>query len=111
MGKEERNAHLLRCFCTLALLFELRINGLLLLLHQSCLQQRSKLPPPSRHGKLEDFIDSKFFVCLYFKLTSFLQGLLLDERNLGPRVDVMTLAKKDGEIDHFVHLAEHFVII
>jgi hypothetical protein len=31
---------------------------------------------------LEDFVNSKFFICLYFKLASFLQGLLLDERNL-----------------------------
>jgi hypothetical protein len=34
MVKEERNAHLLRRFCSLALLFELRINGLLFLLHK-----------------------------------------------------------------------------
>ena len=52
----------------------------------------------SRCGELEDFVDSKFFVCLYFKLTSFLQGLLLDERDLketGPRGDVIMLAKRD----------------
>jgi hypothetical protein len=32
--------------------------------------------------RLADFVNSKFFVCLHFKLASFLQGLLLDERNL-----------------------------
>ena len=31
---------------------------------------------------MADFVNSKFFVCLHFKLASFLQGLLLDERNL-----------------------------
>ena len=45
-----------------------------------------KLPLLSRHGELEDFIDSEFFVCLYFKL---------DARK-----------GRQGEIDHFVHLAE-----
>jgi hypothetical protein len=35
--KRGRNAHLLSRFCAFALLFELRINGLLLLLHKLCL--------------------------------------------------------------------------
>ena len=68
----------------------------------------------SRRGELEDFVDSKFFVCLYFKLTSFLQGLLLDERNLRDRPTRQChdpSKERQGEIDHFVHLAEHFLII
>src|SRR5258708_19312343 len=49
----------------------------------------------NRRGQLADFVDSKFFVCLHFKLTSFLQGFLLDKRNLNEtsRGDLMTLAK------------------
>ena len=63
---------------------------------------------------LADLINSKFFVCLHFKLASFLQGLLLDERNLkdASRGDVMILAKRNaGNINHFVHLAENFLIV
>jgi hypothetical protein len=32
-------AHLLRRFCTLSLLLELRVDGLLLLLHELCLPE------------------------------------------------------------------------
>jgi hypothetical protein len=49
---------------------------------------------------LADFVNGKFFVCLHFKLASFLQGLLLDERNLEDASrggDVMTLAKRNAE--------------
>ena len=47
---------------------------------------------------LADFVNSKFFVRLYFDLPSFLQGLLFDERNLkdANRGDVITLAKRDA---------------
>jgi len=37
--KGEENVHLLRCFSALALLLELRIDGLLLLLHKLCLPE------------------------------------------------------------------------
>jgi hypothetical protein len=59
-----------------------------------------KLSPISRHGeRLADFVNSKFFVCLHFKLATFLQGLLLDERNLKDASrsgDVMTLAQRNA---------------
>jgi hypothetical protein len=47
---------------------------------------------------LADFVNSKFFVCLHLKLASFLQGLLLDERNLEDesRGDVMIIAKRNA---------------
>lgn len=71
--------------------------------------------PASRGDELEYFVDGELFVCLYFKLASLLQGLLLDERNLKetPQGDVMMLASKEIRegIDHFVHLAEDFIII
>ena len=63
---------------------------------------------------LADLVNSKFFVCLHFKLASFLQGLLLDERNLKDASggDVVILAKRNAEnINHFVHLAENFLIV
>ena len=64
-------------------------------------------------GQLEDFVNSKFFVCLYFDFASFLQGLLLDERDLEEAEDddVITPAKIRDKTDHFVHLAKYFVII
>ena len=39
-GDEVVDAHLLRRFCALAFLFELRVNGLLFLLHELCLPKR-----------------------------------------------------------------------
>ena len=47
---------------------------------------------------LADFVNSEFFVRLHFQLASFLQGLLLDERNLkdANRGDVKTLAKRNA---------------
>jgi len=64
-------------------------------------------------GQLEDFVNSKFFVCLYFNFASFLQGLLLDERDLEEAEDddVITPAKIRDKTDHFVHLAKYFVVI
>lgn len=50
---------------------------------------------------LADFINSKFLVCLHFKLASFLEGLLFDERNLrdANRGDVMIIAKRNAGED------------
>ena len=50
---------------------------------------------------LADLVNSKFLVRLHFDLASFLQGLLLDERNLkgANRGDVMTLAKGNAGKD------------
>jgi hypothetical protein len=76
------NAHLLRSFCALVLLFELRVDCLLFLLHKLCLRKRRELLPGSRRGQLEDLVDRKFFVCLHSYLAGFLQGFLLDERDL-----------------------------
>jgi len=47
---------------------------------------------------LADFVNGKFFICLHFKLASFLQRLLLDERNLkdASRGDVMIIAKRNA---------------
>lgn len=46
---------------------------------------------------LADFVNSKFFVCLHFKLASFLQRLLLDERNLKDASrDVMIIARRNA---------------
>jgi hypothetical protein len=72
----------LRSFCALALLFKLRVDCLLLLLHKLCLQEPSELLQRSGRGQLEDLVDRKFFVCLHSYLAGFLQGLLLDERDL-----------------------------
>jgi hypothetical protein len=59
-------------------------------------------------ASLEDFVNGKFFVCLHFKLASFLQGLLLDERNLedASRGDVMILAKRNvGKISTILFIS------
>ena len=48
----------------------------------ACQNEIIKLLPTSRVDELENFVNGKFFICLYFELASFLQGLLLDERNL-----------------------------
>ena len=81
----------------------------------ACQNEINKLLPTSRGNELEYFVDGKFLVCLYFELASLLQGLLLDERNLKgtPRGKVMMLASKEIRegIDHFVHLAEDFIIV
>ena len=85
--------------CSLAFLLELRIDSLLFLLDKLCLPELIKLSPiPADMVSLANFVNGKFFVCLHFNLASFLERLLLDERNLkdASRGDVMNIGKRNA---------------